>query len=257
MTTKNTLTLPKQKIKVTDTNPSVLTLYGPPKVGKTTVLSQLENNLIIDTELGSKFVEALKIQPSNLDEFNEICRMIMSEDKPYKYVTIDTVDRLEEWIELYATEQYMNSSIGKEFNRYTIEDFKLNKAHKPGVTKPKKDWESVLTLPHGAGYLWLRDAFKKYFNLIRRLAPHIIFVGHMRDKVLNKDGKEVSVADLNLTGKVRDILAFNSDAMGYMYRAMSGDLMISFKTSEVLQCGNRIDRLAGKEFKFNWEEIYV
>lgn len=40
--------LPKTKIPVETQDPKYLILFGLPKVGKTTVLASLENNLILD-----------------------------------------------------------------------------------------------------------------------------------------------------------------------------------------------------------------
>ena len=139
----------------------------------------------------------------------------------------------------------------------TFEDFEKDSKKLIGRVKPRKEWDSVLTLPHGAGYFYLRAAFKKYFGFIKQLAPRIIFVAHLRDKNINKEGKDVGVMGLNLTGKVRDIIASKSDAVGYVYRSADNNLRISFKTSENIQCGNRAEHLAGQEFDFTWEKIYV
>ena len=57
-------------------------LYGPPKVGKTTMLSKLDNCLIIDTESGSSMIEGyihrvknraelIEIKPSNQTGFSK------------------------------------------------------------------------------------------------------------------------------------------------------------------------------------------
>ena len=51
------MAIKKTKRKVVSINPSVLLLYGAPKVGKTTMLSQLDDCLIIDTEKGSRKLE--------------------------------------------------------------------------------------------------------------------------------------------------------------------------------------------------------
>ena len=48
--------LKKEKRKAVSINPSTLLLYGAPKVGNTTMLSQLDDCLIIDTEKGSHMV---------------------------------------------------------------------------------------------------------------------------------------------------------------------------------------------------------
>ena len=50
------ITLPTIKIPAETQDPKYLILFGLPKVGKTTVLSTLENNLILDfAQLGSGF----------------------------------------------------------------------------------------------------------------------------------------------------------------------------------------------------------
>lgn len=42
------ITLPTTKIPAETQDPKYLILFGLPKVGKTTILSTLENNLILD-----------------------------------------------------------------------------------------------------------------------------------------------------------------------------------------------------------------
>ena len=51
------MALKKVKRKAISENPKVLLLYGAPKVGKTTALSQLNDCLIIDTEGGANMIE--------------------------------------------------------------------------------------------------------------------------------------------------------------------------------------------------------
>ena len=74
-----------------------MVIYGPPKIGKTTALSQLKDCLIIDLEDGSDMVDALKVQVENLAELAEVGKAIMKDNKPYKYIAIDTITKLEEW----------------------------------------------------------------------------------------------------------------------------------------------------------------
>ena len=64
--------------------------------GKTTILSTLPNNLILDFENGSKFVEALKMKVDSLKDLKEIIKAIKEAGKPYKYITIDTITAVEE-----------------------------------------------------------------------------------------------------------------------------------------------------------------
>ena len=139
--------LPTTPIISTAQSPRTLIIYGAPKVGKTTLLSILPNNLIIDAEQGSDYVSALKLKIDNLNELAGIEDAIKAAKKPYKYVSFDTIDKLEEFCEKEATTRYKASLVGKNFTGST-----------------------VLDLPKGAGFLWLRNVFYEYFQRIRQLA---------------------------------------------------------------------------------------
>ena len=202
--------LPKQKIKASRQSPKNFVLYGSPKVGKTTVLSKLDNCLILDLEDGTDMVDALKIKVDNLKELSQVGQAILKEGKPYKYIAVDTITQLEVWCESEAKVLYRNTPMGKNFD-------KDNK----GL--------SVLSLPNGAGYLYLRMAYKKWLDRLNKLADHVILVGHLKDKVIEKKGKEVNSKDLDLTGKIRSITCSNADAIGYVFRD-EGKTMVSFAT---------------------------
>ena len=229
--------LPKNKVGAVRKSPKNMVIYGPPKIGKTTALSQLDNCLIIDLEEGSDMVEALKIKANNLGELAEIGKKIMQNKKPYKYVAIDTVTKLEEWCEVEGKKIYKDTPMGKNFD-------KDNK----GI--------SVLSLPNGAGYLYLRIAFKRWIDRLNKLADHVILVGHLKDKMLDKKGKEVSSKDLDLTGKIKQITCANADAIGYIYR--EGDnTMISFNSMNDITAGSRCDHLKGQDMKLDWTQIFI
>ena len=229
--------LPKNKVGVLRKSPKNMVIYGPPKIGKTTALSQLDNCLIIDLENGSDMVEALKIKVNNLGMLAAVGKEIMKEQKPYKYVAIDTVTRLEEWCETEGKKIYTDTPMGKNFD-------KDNK----GI--------SVLSLPNGAGYLYLRIAFKRWMDRLNLLADHVILVGHLKDKMLDKKGKEVSSKDLDLTGKIKQITCANADAIGYIYRE-DDKTMISFNSQGDITAGSRCDHLKGQEMELDWNKIFI
>jgi hypothetical protein len=192
-------------------------IYGPPKIGKTTALAKLDGCLIIDLEQGSDMVEALKVKANNLSELSQIGKAIMKAGKPYKYIAIDTLTQLEVWAESDAKE---------------------------------------LSLPQGAGYLYLRMAIKKWMDRLEQLSDHIIYIGHLKDKQIEKKGKEVSAKDLDLTGKIRNIACANSDAIGYVYR-QEGKTMISFNSNDDINAGSRCEHLKGQEMELDWSKIYI
>ena len=229
--------LPKRVVKASRKSPKNMIIYGPPKIGKTTVLSQLEGCLIIDLESGSDMVDALKIQVNNLKELAEVGKEIIKQGKPYKYIAIDTISKLEEWCEDEAKKLYMTTPMGKNFE-----------TKNPGM--------SVLSLPNGGGYLYLRIAYKKWIDRLNKLADHIILVGHLKDKQLEKKGKEVAVKDLDLTGKIKQITCANADAVGYIYRE-DDKTMISFNSLEDVTAGSRCAHLKGETMPLEWSNIFI
>jgi len=241
--------LPKSKLPPSRKNPSRLIIYSVPKLGKTTIVSKLDNCLIIELEEGgADYVEALKIEAYNLAKLAEIGTQIKNEGKPYKYVCIDTITKLEELCEAVATNNYKKSPMGVNFQG-----------------------KSVLSLPQGAGYFWLREAFTQWLNFCYSLADNVILLGHIKDKFIEVKGKEVSAKDLDLTGKLRTITCANADAIGYMYRNKEGQTLLNFKTSEEVTCGSRCEHLRGQEIVIadtvpdsdpieiiaHWDKIYL
>lgn len=227
------MNLPDTKTPVAARDPRILVLYGSPKVGKTTILSQLESNLIVDDERGTDFIEALRVQVNSVAELKELCTELKKQPMKYQRISIDTVTTLEDWAEQLATTMYKRSAVGKNFMG-----------------------ESVLTLPKGSGYLWLRIAFKELIDLFSGVTGTLILVAHLREKDLEKDGKEVSTKDIELTGKIRTIVCALADAVGFLYRDKD-KLMISFRTSETVLCGSRCEHLKGQTFEMSWDKIFV
>lgn len=232
------ITLPKTVQPALRKSPKRLIIYGPPKVGKTTTVCKLPNSLLIDCENGSDYVEAVKIKANTLGELYNILEAIHQEKNPYKYVIIDTIDTVEDWCIQRGTILYKMSPQGKNFTG-----------------------NNVLVLPNGAGYLWLRIAFHEVLDKIVKVAPNIILIGHIRDKMLEEAGKEVQAKDLDLTGKLKSIICSWADAIGLMERTKTEELTITFKTSSLVQCGSRSEHLKGKTIKMtkpeDWNQIYV
>ena len=91
--------LPTKVIKSTTVNPSLLTVFGQSKVGKTTMLSKLNNCLIIDTEKGTRYVDALKVQVNNSADLKNTVRALKESGSQYNYLALDTIDNVVSWFE--------------------------------------------------------------------------------------------------------------------------------------------------------------
>tara|TARA_R110000744_G_scaffold180104_1_gene299112 strand:- start:296 stop:1051 length:756 start_codon:yes stop_codon:yes gene_type:complete len=244
------IVLPTAPVPSTTKSPENLIIYSKPKTGKTTMLSKLKDCLIIDLERGTNKIDAMKVQASNLNELQDIIKAVKASDHKYKYVAVDTITELEAWCEWDATTMYMKTPMGKNFNRA--------QHPKTGEMKvlPRNQWESVLGLPKGAGYLYLRNSFKKWMNILLTLAPHVIFVAHVKDAMAEKKGKEVAVKDLDLTGKLKMITAQKADAIGYVYWE-GEELMICFQSKDGIEANSRCEHLKNTTLPFKWENIFI
>ena len=106
------MALKKVKRKAVSQNPKSMLLYGAPKVGKTTALSQLEDCLIIDTEDGANMIEGYVETVKNREELIKLLKEAQ-EGHEYKYVAIDTIDRIATWAESAVCEEENVSVINR------------------------------------------------------------------------------------------------------------------------------------------------
>lgn len=243
------IVLPKERIKAKVENPRFLILFGKPKSGKTTIVSRLDSNLIVDLEGGSEFLEALAVQARSVKDLGDIASAIKEEinktgKKPYKYITIDNASRLEEMCLSYAAQLYRATPMGKSYQG-----------------------TDVRTLPNGSGYLYLREAAKKVINMFRDLCDNFILVGHTKDKMINKDGEELTEMAIDLVGKLGDILCGEADAIGYVYRKKN-ETHISFEGGDNSVREARAPHIRGKNIVIAesnedniittyWDKIYL
>ena len=250
--------LPTQKSKASRVNPKKIILFSNPKSGKTTAVAALENNLILDLENGSEFLDALKINVLQLARDNnktpltvlkEIINTIRESNEKkggytYKFITLDTVSALEDIALELANILYRKTPMGRN---WTGDD----------VTK----------LPNGAGYQYLREAMDVILNEIEPLCDTLIILGHLKGKFVELKGKEMEARGLALTGKIASILCSQVDAIGYVYRD-DNKTLVNFAPSESLIVGSRPEHLKNKtitliesdkdgKLTIDWSKIFI
>ena len=191
----------------------------------------------------------MKVKATSLAEVKQIGAAIKEAGNPYKYIAVDTITALEEMCIPYAEELYARSPMGKNW-----------------LTEGKPKHGSLLNLPNGAGYPWLREAFVKVIDYIKTWAPRTILVGHVKDTLLEKNGSNFTSLDLALTGKLKLIATSNSDAIGYLFRRGNKNIL-SFKTTDEIACGARPEHLRNKEIEVselvdetvvvNWDKVFI
>lgn len=104
----------------------------------------------------------------------------------------------------------------------------------------------IRTLPNGSGYMYLRQAVRKVIDMFKSLCESLILVAHVKEKMINKEGEELSEMSIDLTGKLGDILCGEADAIGYVYRKKN-ETIISFEGGENTIREARADHLRGKK----------
>lgn len=249
MSDKTKIVLPTKKVEAAQKSPKNLIVFSKPKVGKTSLFAQLDDCLILDLEHGTDYVDAMKIKASSVEEIKEIGEAIIEQGKPYKYIAVDTITALEEMCIPYAELIYSRTSMGKNW-----------------YSKLKPEYGSILNMPNGAGYPYLREAFTKIIEYIKTWAPRVILIGHIKDVMLEKAGADFNSMDLDLTGKLKRITSSQSDAIGYLYRKGNQNIL-SFKTTDEVSCGARPEHLRNKEIVIsemtdkglvtNWDKVYI
>ena len=219
------MALKKVKRKAISQNPKVMLLYGAPKVGKTTALSQLKDCLIIDTEQGANMIEGYIEQASSRDELISILKEA-KDGHEFQYVAIDTIDKIAMWAE---------ASVCLEENVSAVQD-----------------------LAFGKGFALVREKVLNTVKVLKEIFPHVIIIGHRKWARAVVDSKAiVEPESLDLTGKLKNMLMADCDAIGYVYRDdENSKLMVSFKANEALEAGSRSPHLRGKEMQLNWNKIY-
>lgn len=242
--------LPKKKRPAIRVDPKRLLLFGPPKIGKTTIVSALEDSLIVDMEEGSDYVEAAVVKVKTLVDFRDLIKSLKDDKeandgkKPYKYITIDTLSALEDLAVQLAVSDYKKSPMGAN---YTGTD--------------------VRTLPNGAGYAWTRPAFEKMLKSFEPYCDTLIMIGHIKEKDFTKNGETLTEKSINLTGKTKDSICAWADSIGLVYRD-ENRTMIDFRPSESLLVGSRQVHLRGakiciatsdenNEIKVDWSTVFV
>ena len=243
------MNLPTTKSPVLEENPKFLILFGKPKCGKTTITAALEDALHIDMENGSDYVEAMKVKANSMEELQEIKKALQDKftsngNKPvYTYGVLDTATALEDMILPLAKKLYKDTPMGKSFSG-----------------------NDVKKLPNGAGYLYVREAFHRVINGFIPYFKYLILLGHTKEKMINKMGKELSENALDLSGKLERIVSAKADALGYVYRSKNKTL-INFNGGDDAVVEARPEHIRGKEIviaesddagkmTFYWDKIY-
>lgn len=271
---KEKTVLPDEICKVTNTNPRDLVIVSIPKMGKGTILGALtreKNAVVLDLEKGGyDYIPARKISTyindqttiwESFQNFIKFRNALLEQKGKYDFLIIDGLSDLDALSEIGGTLAYMNSIIGKKFNRVGgVETGRKYEPYEP-------EFKSVLTLPEGAGYLHTRNWFMQQVEFFRQISPYRIYAAHITDKYIKDNGKEtVNGVEIALTGQLKRIFASRVTSLAKLV-AEDNKRYLNFEVlNDSIVAGSRAPQLKGKiliseqssegETKTYWENIY-
>ena len=236
--------------KASAVNARELIMFSYPKVGKTELLTKLPGKyVILDFEGGTDFYDCHKVSVPNLEVFNQLRKELIETKPQYDYIVLDTL-----------TSMYANIINQIAVNIYNTDQ----KKNKPLT------WD-IDKLDYGKGHIYKREAVQKVLEFFKDYCKCLILSGHVKDSSLgSEDGSAINVKDIDIEGKLKNILALKTDAMGLLYRSKENpnQNILSFTTNTGQVGGTRIQHLANKEIMISekkedgtlethWDKIFI
>lgn len=192
-------------------------IYGTPKSGKSTIISNLGDDknkiLFFATEAGHGELEVYKwtkadgSDPTNWDDFRAFVQELTTTEHDFKAVAIDTADNLFMWCANY-----------------------VNK-------KNKVDHESDLAF--GKGYTLIKDEFLRVINYLTQKGYGVIFVSHKSEGEVTKDGRKFTQVSNTLPNTAKKIINGLCDYIFYFHTDLEGNRVIRTKATESIEAGDR------------------
>ncbi len=117
--------------------------------------------------------------------------------------------------------------------------------------KTKGENYSIKTVDTYGGAQYIRLALQNIYQFIQtNIAPIIVYLGHVKPKLIRKDTDDLTASDLDMEGKVGDIFTRQVEAVGILSRRDNEGLFLDFtKRDDDLSIGSRVANLNGKVIK--------
>lgn len=268
------LELPSEITQPIISAPRDLVIVSIPKMGKGTIFGSFTekyNALVLDIEKGGyEYIPARKLSTytsqdttrwESFQNYIKYRNLLLENKGKYEYLLVDGLTDLDALSEIGGTLAYMDSIIGKSFNRVD--------GKKDGVKLEYDDvnWKSVLTLADGNGFQHTRKWFLQQIDFFSQISPYRLYAAHVTDKYIKDGGKEEVVgAEIALTGKLKTIFASKVTTMAKLV-ADGNDRYLNFDVlNDSIVAGSRASQLKGKMLISRmgaddkvityWEQIY-
>ena len=203
-------TPPKQKMEE-----QIILIYGPPKIGKSTLASQFDNPLFLATEAGLNNLEVYQVPVPKWEEFLGYCKEIAIGKHDFKTIVIDTIDNL-----FKACSEYVRK--------------KNNIQHESDL-----DW--------GKGWSLVKDEFSRALTKLSLLPYGLVMISHADFIEIKTRTAKITKAVPTLQKSAREIILGMSDIILYCESTVTdreGEIRIMrTKPSENWEAGDRTGKL--------------
>jgi|TARA_B100000214_G_scaffold369672_1_gene343121 hypothetical protein len=211
--------IPKQKTKPTiKLGDQVITLYGMPKIGKSTFASQFPGVLFAATEPGLNFIEAYQVPVNDWSTFRNLCGLLARDPQYVQTLVVDTIDIL-----------YLHC--------------KAHICKEAGVMDPSD-------LSYGKGFGMVNNEFRRVLSKIGTLRTKkdgklgLIMISHAKEvEIDTRTGKQMRWAP-SPPASARQIIEGMSDLLLFADVNEEGVRVLRTKPSPSWVAGDRSGRLA-------------
>jgi len=214
------LSLPREKTKPsTELTAKTILLYGPPKIGKSTIASQFPGAIFFECEPGLNELEVFKMPTYSWDAFKEACKLLAEGKHDFKTIVVDTIDNAFR----YCTDAVCSQN---------------------GV-----QYEG--DLPHGKGWAFVKNEWHRVLTKLASLPYGLVLISHAQDKKIEtRTGEYVKTqpslpdrARAVVLGLVDMILYCDTETVKAEDGAMTIHRVIRTKPHPTYEAGDRTGRL--------------
>lgn len=205
--------------------------YGPPKIGKTTLIASFPKSLVLCFEPGVNALDGIYAQPVlTWTEFKSVLRELKKPEvqEKFDFIGIDTVDIAYELCETYICKQHNVENLGD--------------------------------LAWGKGYSLLAKEFASTFRQIAQLGYGMIFISHTVEKIL-KDNRGMEFTQIqpaaptrakDIVNKLVDFIIYIG--VDYSKEHPEGKRIMQLQGSKEVVAGSRFPDVPEK-IEFGYETL--
>lgn len=195
----------------TDIGAMNVLIYGQPKVGKSTLASQIPNALFLATEKGHNFLEIHKVDINKWEDVIEVGKSLLAQKHTFKTLIIDIADYFYKHCERYVMEKHQ-------------------------VEHPSD-------LGFGKGFSLVKDEFTRVVHRLNSIGVGMVFISHAKEKTIKTKSAEWTMMATSMGNGPEGVISGLSDVILYCYITEEGHRVMRTKPSKYILAGDRSKKL--------------